>query len=69
MKFKYLLETLNDDGDVELTKEYRTLKEIAYDIQIEYFQVRELLKVSQNPKKYYHYHTSLYINTYRIRRI
>ena len=56
MNFKFTLRVLNDDGTVKKEKEYKTLREIAKDLKIDYHQVRELNRITEGKveKKFLH---------------
>ena len=42
MKFKFILQKLKEDGSIEKEKEFRTLREIAEILNIEYHQARAI---------------------------
>ena len=69
MRNKFILEILNEDETIKSIKEFKTLREIALEIDLEYFQVRELYKDSTKPKKYYHHHTLAYVKKFRVKSI
>lgn len=56
MKFKFTLRVLNDDGTVKKEQQYKTLREIAKDLKIDYHQVRELNRITEGKiqKKFLH---------------
>lgn len=49
MNFKYKLEKQTDNGVVE--KEYKTLKEISNDLNVEIHMIRKINKLSENQIK------------------
>ena len=55
MKNKFILEFLeSDDNGMPLCKEYKTLKDIAKDLNLEYYQIIELRNNSLRQKKFLH---------------
>jgi len=50
MLFKFILE----DKTTGQTKEYKTMREIAKDLNIDYFHARSIYLESKTPKKYLH---------------
>lgn len=50
MLFKFVLEN-KETGE---TKEYKTMREIAKDLNIDYFHARSIYLESKTPKKYLH---------------
>ena len=50
MLYKFILE----DKQTGETKEYKTMKEIAKDLNIDYFHARSVYIESKAPKKYLH---------------
>ena len=48
------------------TKEYKTLKEISKELNIDYFQVRSIYLQSKKPKKFLHPITQILIDKYSI---
>ena len=59
---KFIL-LVNSEG---IPKEYKSLKEIAKDIKIEYFRVREIYHYGKAPKKFLHPITKHLVDTYSI---
>ena len=64
MRDKYILKT-TDNENVE-TKTYKSLKQIAQDLDIEYFKIREIFDINQKPRKFYHAVTQNLLNKYSI---
>ena len=56
MNFKFTLKVLNEDGTIKKEQHYKTLKEIAKDLKIDYHQVRELNRITEGKitKKFLH---------------
>lgn len=56
MNFKFTLKVLDESGNVTKEKVYKTLREIAKDLNIDYHQVRELNKITEGKinKKFLH---------------
>lgn len=56
MNFKFTLKVLDESGNVKKEKVYKTLREIAKDLNIDYHQVRELNKITEGKinKKFLH---------------
>ena len=50
MKNKFILQNLENNE----TKEYQTLREISKELNIDYFQIRELKEHCIKPKKIFH---------------
>ena len=63
MLYKYLLinKTTNE------TKPYKTLREIAKDLDIDYFQTRSIYLESTKPKKFLHPITKQLVEKYTIK--
>lgn len=47
-------------------KEYKTLKEISKDLNIDYYQIRSVYLESRKPKKFLHPITKMLIDKYTI---
>ena len=62
MRNKFILETLENND----TKEYKSLREISKDLNIDYFQIRELKQNSLRPKKFMHNQHKILSEKYRI---
>ncbi len=56
MNLKFTLKVLNTDGSIKREKDYKTLREIAKDLNIEYHQIREINRITENKidKKFLH---------------
>jgi len=50
MKNKFILENLENNE----IKEYKSLRDISNDLNIDYFQIRELKEHCIRPKKFFH---------------
>ena len=50
MKNKFILENLENNE----IKEYKSLRDISNDLNIDYFQIRELKEHCIKPKKFFH---------------
>lgn len=48
------------------TKEYKALKEISKDLNIDYYQIRSIYLESRKPKKFLHPITKMLIDKYSI---
>lgn len=62
MLFKFILEN-KETGE---TQEYRTMKEIATDLNIDYFHARSVYLESKAPKKYLHPQVKKLVEKYSI---
>lgn len=62
MKIKYTLINLETDE----SKQYKTLREISKELNIDYFQIRELRMNTITPKKYLHNQHKKLSNKYKI---
>jgi hypothetical protein len=66
MKNKYILENLETNNLIE----YKTLRDIAKDLKVEYFQIRELrLNNMKRQKKFFHNQHKLLSSKYKIKDI
>jgi len=62
MLYKFILKNkINNE-----TKEYKTLREIAKELNIDYFQVRSIYLESKKPKKFLHPITKQLVEKYSI---
>jgi len=59
---KYKLYDIQNEAEME----YKSLKEIAKDLNIEYFMIRSLYHHSVKPKKYLHSHQKSLSEKYKI---
>jgi len=62
MKNKFILENL-ENNDI---KEYKSLRDISNDLNIDYFQIRELKEHCVRPKKFMHNQHKILSSKYRI---
>ena len=62
MKNKFILENL-ENNDI---KEYKSLRDISNDLNIDYFQIRELKEHCVRPKKFMHSQHKLLASKYKI---
>ena len=62
MKNKFILENLENNE----IKEYKSLRDISNDLNIDYFQIRELKEHCIKPKKFFHSQHKLLASKYRI---
>ena len=62
MKNKFILENLESNE----IKEYKSLRDISHELNIDYFQIRELKEHCIKPKKFFHSQHKLLASKYRI---
>ena len=62
MKNKFILENLESNE----IKEYKSLRDISNDLNIDYFQIRELKEHCIKPKKFFHSQHKLLASKYKI---
>ena len=62
MNYKFILQNLENNE----TKEYKSLREISNDLNIDYFQIRELKQHCIKPKKFFHHQHKLLATKYKI---
>ena len=62
MKYKFIVENLENNE----TKEYKSLRDISNDLNIDYFQIRELKQHSIKPKKFMHSQHKILATKYKI---
>ena len=62
MKNKFILENLESNE----IKEYKSLRDISHDLNIDYFQIRELKEHCIRPKKFFHNQHKILASKYRI---
>lgn len=62
MNYKFILQNLENNE----TKEYQTLREISKELNIDYFQIRELKESSIRPKKFMHNQHKILATKYKI---
>jgi hypothetical protein len=62
MKNKFILENLENNE----IKEYKSLRDISNDLNIDYFQIRELKEHCIKPKKFFHSQHKFLASKYRI---
>jgi len=62
MIYKFELENLETNEKIK----YKTIKQISDDLNIDYFQIRELFKHSMKPKKYLHQYLKILSQKYKI---
>ena len=62
MKNKFISENL-ENNDI---KEYKSLRDISNDLNIDYFQIRELKEHCVRPKKFMHSQHKLLASKYKI---
>ena len=62
MKNKFILQNLENNE----TKEYQTLREISKELNIDYFQIRELKEHCIKPKKFFHSQHNILSTKYKI---
>jgi hypothetical protein len=62
MKNKFILENLENNE----IKEYKSLRDISNDLNIDYFQIRELKEHCIRPKKFFHSQHKILASKYRI---
>jgi len=62
MKNKFILENLENNE----IKEYKSLRDISNDLNIDYFQIRELKEHCIKPKKFFHSQHKLLASKYKI---
>lgn len=65
MKFKFILQKLKEDGNIEKEKEFRTLREISDILNIEYHQTRAIYLYNTKKTNLHPFLKDL-ITTYRI---
>jgi signal-transduction protein with cAMP-binding, CBS, and nucleotidyltransferase domain len=63
MLFKFVF-TNKETGE---SKEYKTLRKLASDLNVDYFQVRSIYLESKSPKKYLHPITKQLVEKYSIK--
>ena len=64
MRDKYILKITYSDNTE--TKTFKSLKQIATELDIEYFKIREIFDINQKPRKFYHAGTQNLLNKYSI---
>ena len=62
MKNKFILQNLENNE----TKEYKSLRDISKELNINYFQIRELKQHSIKPKKFMHLQHKILATRYKI---
>ena len=62
MNYKFILKNLENNE----TKEYKSLRDISKDLNIDYFQIRELKENSIKPKKFMHNQHKILATKYKI---
>jgi hypothetical protein len=62
MKNKFILKNLENNE----IKEYKSLRDISNDLNIDYFQIRELKEHCIKPKKFFHSQHKLLSSKYKI---
>ena len=62
MNNKFILQNLENNE----TKEYKSLREISKELNIDYFQIRELKENSIKPKKFMHNQHKILATKYKI---
>ena len=62
MKNKFILKNLENNE----IKEYKSLRDISNDLNIDYFQIRELKEHCIKPKKFFHSQHKLLASKYKI---
>jgi len=62
MKNKFILENLESNE----IKEYKSLRDISNDLNIDYFQIRELKEHCIKPKKFFHNQHKILSSKYKI---
>jgi hypothetical protein len=62
MKNKFILENLENNE----IKEFKSLRDISNDLNIDYFQIRELKEHCIKPKKFFHSQHKLLASKYKI---
>ena len=62
MKNKFILENLENNE----IKEFKSLRDISNDLNIDYFQIRELKEHCIKPKKIFHNQHRILASKYRI---
>lgn len=69
MKEKFIVETINEDGDVVSAVPYKTMRKIAETLKVEYHDARTIYYMSEGKqiKKYLHPNLSRLYKKYRIK--
>jgi len=62
MKNKFILENLENNE----IKEFKSLRDISNDLNIDYFQIRELKEHCIKPKKFFHNQHKILSSKYKI---
>ena len=62
MKNKFIVENLENNE----IKEYKSLREISKELNVDYFQIRELKQHSIKPKKFMHNQHKILATKYKI---
>jgi len=63
MLYKFVL----TNKETQETQEFKTLREIATYLNIEYFQIRSIYLESKKPKKFLHPITKMLVDKYEIK--
>ena len=63
MKNKFILENLENNE----IKEFKSLRDISNELNIDYFQIRELKEHCIKPKKFFHNQHRILASKYRIK--
>ena len=69
MRDKFILETYNEDGEMIDSQIYKTYKQIAFDINTSYANVRTINHITENilAKKFTHRQLTELLKRYKIR--
>jgi hypothetical protein len=62
MNYKFILKNLENNETIE----YKSLRDISKELNIDYFQIRELIENSIKPKKFMHSPHRLFATKYKI---
>ena len=71
MRDKFILETYNEDGEMIDSQIYKTYKQISYDINTSYANVKTINRITENilTKKFTHRQLTELLKRYKIRDI